>query len=225
MQAVDDVSGDERARLVDIHLPLVRRVASRMLGRARPYLELDDLIAIGVEAVLRAAERYDAGRGVPFATFVYLRVRGAMMEGIGEVGPLSRGAVRRRSGRPEQGRLSVLRFDEHRGQGGTRRAVHEQVLFAIEAARVAPHLTRALAALDERDRSIIERHYFGGDTLCEIGSAMGHSRSWASRIHTDALARLRAALEPARSPHRPAARSRQVAAGLRRRRRWARLAP
>jgi RNA polymerase sigma factor FliA len=206
----DDVSG---ARLVEIHLPLVRRLAARMLARARPYLELDDLVAIGVEAVLRAARRYDEARGVPFATFVYLRVRGAMMEGIGSVGPLSRGAVRRRRDRREpQGRLSVQRFDERRGHGGTRRAVHDQVVFFIEAARIAPHLVRALAELDERDRNVIERHYFGGDSLCEIGSAMGHSRSWASRIHTDALARLRAALD-------------QIATGLQPTRRWARLGP
>jgi RNA polymerase sigma factor for flagellar operon FliA len=200
MQAVKDVDEAERARLVDIHLPLVRRVASRMVQRARPYLEPDDLIAIGVEAVLRAADRYDPDRGVSFSTFAYLRVRGAMMEGIGAVGPLSRGAVRKRRGRPEpQGRLSVLRFDERHSYGGSRRAVHEQVLFRIQAARVAPHLARALDSLDERDRNIIERHYFGGDSLCEIGSAMGHSRSWASRIHTDAIGRLRDALRPALS--------------------------
>jgi RNA polymerase sigma factor for flagellar operon FliA len=217
MQAFIGADQAERARLVDIHLPLVRRVASRLVQRARPYLEADDLVAIGVEAVLRAAERFDADRGVSFATYVYLRVRGAMMEGIGAVGPLSRGAVRKRSGRPEpQGRLSMLRFDERHGYGGTRRAVHEQVLFRIEASRVAPHLARALEALDERDRSIIERHYFGGDTLCEIGTAMGHSRSWASRVHTDALARLRDALRPALSSFAP---------GLRPPRRWARLAP
>jgi RNA polymerase sigma factor FliA len=189
-----EMDGGECSRLVEAYLPLVRSLAARLLRRARPYLELDDLIAIGVEALLGALARYDESRGIPFRTFIYPRVRGAMLEGIGSVGPLPRGAVRRRRGRPEQqGRFSVLPFDERRAYGSGRRAVHDQVVFAIDAARFAPHLSLALEELEERDRQLLLRHYVEGDTLCEIGRAMGHSRSWASRIHADALARLRRA--------------------------------
>jgi RNA polymerase sigma factor FliA len=190
----------QRTRLVENHLPLVRHLAARMIHRVRPYVEKDDLIAIGTEALLRAAERFDPSRGVSFGTFAYLRVRGAMCESIGAVGPLSRGMMRRRRGRPERRVLpAVLQFDETEPPrtGAALRDLCEALTSAIDASRLTPRLGVALGALDDRDRQLILRHYFAGDTLDEIGRDMGHSRSWASRIHTRALARLRAALEPA----------------------------
>ncbi len=189
----------KRSRLVESHLPLVRHLASRMIVRARPYLELGDLVAVGVEALLRAVERFDPERGVPFGTFAYLRVRGAMCESIGVVAPLTRGVVRRRQGRPERRPLpSVFRFDEERlGNAPSGRELGEQLTGAVDAAMLGPRLMRALDALEHRDRQLILRHYFGGDTLHEIGRDLNRSRSWASRVHSRALARLRAALEPA----------------------------
>jgi len=187
----------QRSRLVEKHLPLVRHVAARMLHRARPYLEMDDLVAIGAEALLRAAERYDESRGVPFGTFSYLRVRGAMCESIGVVGPLTRGVVRRRRGRPERRLPSVFRFDELQMGPCIRGSdMESEIAAAIDTARLAPRLNDALDSLDQHDRQIILRHYFGGDTLNDIGRDLGRSRSWACRIHSRALDRLRAALEP-----------------------------
>jgi RNA polymerase sigma factor for flagellar operon FliA len=185
--------------MVESHLPLVRHLAARMAHGARPYLEMDDLINIGTEALLRAAERYDPKRGVSFGTFAYLRVRGAMCEGIGVVAPLTRGLVRRRRGRPERrAHPIVLRFDERDmcpGLAGW--AGEEELTSALDAARLTPRLKEALGALEKRDRQLILRHYFRGDTLHVIGRDMGRSRSWACRVHSRALARLRAALEPA----------------------------
>ena len=187
-----------RTRLVENHLPLVRHLAARMIHRLRPYVEVDDLVAVGTEALLRAAERFDPDRGVSFGTFAYLRVRGAMCESIGAVGPLSRGMMRRRRGRPERRVLpAVFQFDETEPRSGAAiRELCETMTSAIDASRLTPRLGLALVALDERDRQLILRHYYRGDTLDEIGRDMGHTRSWASRQHSRALARLRAALEP-----------------------------
>jgi RNA polymerase sigma factor for flagellar operon FliA len=188
----------KRTRLVEDHLPLVRHLAARLIRQAQPYLEIDDLVAIGTEALLRATERYDSSRGVAFGTFAYLRVRGAMFEGIGVVAPLTRGVIRKRRDRPERRSLPVLcRLDERR----VRSAAHdgdleEEVAAALDSTRLTPRLTVALDELEERDRQLIMRHYFGGDTLDDIGRDMGRSRSWASRVHSRALSRLREALEP-----------------------------
>ena len=196
-----------RSRMVEANLPLVRHLAARMIHRARPYLEMDDLIAIGAEALLRAAERYDPARKVPFGTFAYLRVRGAMCEGIGVVAPLSRGMVRRRRGRPDRrSRPIVFRFDEYQADtAGASRDLEDEMASAIDAARLRPHLTIALEVLDERDRQIILRHYYRGDTLHDIGRDMGRSKSWASRVHSRALTRLRDALAFACAPAAAAA--------------------
>jgi RNA polymerase sigma factor FliA len=189
----------DRSRLVEKNIPLVRHLAGRMFPRVRPYLEMDDLVAIGTEALLRAAERYDPSRGVPFGTFAYLRVRGAMCESIGVAGPYTRGVTRRRKGRPERRTLPALaRFDERRvGPGPINHELAEEMTSAIDASRLGSRLNGALDSLSDRDRQLILRHYFGGDTLDIIGRDMGHSRSWACRAHSQALARLRDALEPA----------------------------
>lgn len=186
-----------RTRLVEAHLPLVRHLAARMIPRARPYLEMDDLIAIGTEALLRAAERFDPDRGVAFGSFAYLRVRGAMCEGIGVVGPVSRGVARRRRDRPERrSRPTLLPIDDRQPSGpASPSELGEEMTLAIDATRIGPRLGVALETLDDRDRQILLRHYFGGDTLRDIGSDMGHSRSWASRVHARALTRLRAVLD------------------------------
>lgn len=188
----------KRTRLVEDHLPLVRHLAARLIRQAQPYLEIDDLVAIGTEALLRATERYDSSRGVAFGTFAYLRVRGAMFEGIGVVAPLTRGLIRKRRDRPERRWLPFqCRLDERR----VRAAAHDgdlerEVATAVDSARLTPRLSVALDVLDERDRQLIVRHYFRGHTLDDIGRDMGRSRSWASRVHSRALSRLREALEP-----------------------------
>jgi len=167
-----------------------------MVRRVWPYLELGDLVAIGAEALLRAAADFDPGRGASFASFAYLRVRGAMLDGVGSVGQLPRGLVRKRPGRPERAALPVfLDLDDHRVMSAAGRDLSEELVSAIDMLRSAGRLGPALASLGERERHLIVRHYFDGDSLHEIGLAMDRSRSWASRAHTRALVRLRAALE------------------------------
>ncbi|MEM1032029.1 MAG: sigma-70 family RNA polymerase sigma factor [Myxococcota bacterium] len=43
---------------------------------------------------------------------------------------------------------------------------------------------------DARQRTLVERHYFGGEPLTTIGADLGLSKSWASRLHADAVRRL-----------------------------------
>ena len=40
---------------------------------------------------------------------------------------------------------------------------------------------------DERQRRILERHYFDGESLTAIASAMGLSKPWVSRLHAQAI--------------------------------------
>jgi RNA polymerase sigma-B factor len=55
-----------RERLIESHLPLVRTLARRHAGRGE---SLDDLVQIGAIGLIKASERFDASRGVAFATF------------------------------------------------------------------------------------------------------------------------------------------------------------
>ena len=63
---------------------------------------------------------------------------------------------------------------------------------ALEQAEVHAALFRALAELETRTRTLIEAVYFRGQSIAE-GSG-GLTRSWASRLHTDAITSLKRAM-------------------------------
>lgn len=44
-----------------------------------------------------------------------------------------------------------------------------------------------VATLPERERTIIEKHYFGGITLDDAAASLGLSKSWGSRLHARAI--------------------------------------
>jgi RNA polymerase sigma factor for flagellar operon FliA len=66
----------------------------------------------------------------------------------------------------------------------------EEIVEALDTHRAADALSRALDELGPRDRALITRHV-EGESLLEVGKEMGMSKSWASRLHTRALARVR----------------------------------
>ena len=51
--------------------------------------------------------------------------------------------------------------------------------------------------LPDRERALIDRHYFGGEPFDEIAKDIGISKSWASRLHAQAIQKLAAALRGA----------------------------
>jgi len=70
----------ERERFVLDYLPLIKKIAGR-LGIALPSsMDENDLIGSGIIGLLEALERYDPSRGVDFATFASLRIKGAMVD-------------------------------------------------------------------------------------------------------------------------------------------------
>lgn len=64
----------------------------------------------------------------------------------------------------------------------------------LEAVVDRTALKPLIAALDERDRSILMMHFFQGMTQREIGARLGYSQMHVSRLLASVLGRLRAAL-------------------------------
>jgi RNA polymerase sigma factor (sigma-70 family) len=73
--------GGARDRLVTRCLPMVMRVARGYAGRD---VELADLVQEGVLGLLRALERFDPTRGVPFGAYAGWWLRQAMQQAIAE---------------------------------------------------------------------------------------------------------------------------------------------
>jgi RNA polymerase sigma factor for flagellar operon FliA len=64
-------------------------------------------------------------------------------------------------------------------------------------AELAARLRRSVEALPERERALIERHYYGGEPFEAIAGDLGISKSWASRLHERAISRIGKALRGA----------------------------
>src|SRR5262245_12416512 len=61
----------------------------------------------------------------------------------------------------------------------------------LDTGRLSEKLREALAALPEKERALVTKHYWEGKNLLEAGAELGISKSWASRLHAQAVERLR----------------------------------
>ncbi|MBL0219498.1 MAG: sigma-70 family RNA polymerase sigma factor [Myxococcales bacterium] len=71
----------------------------------------------------------------------------------------------------------------------------------IDTTRLAHRLAKAFATLPERERSLMRLHYWEGKNLLEAGAELGISKSWASRMHAQAVERLRGFLDDDPAAH------------------------
>jgi RNA polymerase sigma factor for flagellar operon FliA len=60
----------------------------------------------------------------------------------------------------------------------------------FERAELMHVVSQAIEELPEQERELVRRHYFGGERFDRVAAELGLSKSWASRLHTRAVARL-----------------------------------
>ena len=82
-QAVVALDANE---LVETHAPLVRRIAEHLRGRLPDNVETDDLVQVGLMALLEAARKFSADKGARFETYAGIRIRGAMLDEVRAMG-------------------------------------------------------------------------------------------------------------------------------------------
>jgi RNA polymerase sigma factor for flagellar operon FliA len=184
---------------------------------------IEDLVAYGFQGLLEARLRFDASKGVAFKSFAYYRVRGAILDGVRAMARLPRRAYARlraaealdqaTEGNAQQqgaaqrtpsiegslrsidsilGRVAaaytvaVTVEDAEQGAGSPEEALlHEERLARMRS---------AVAQLPERERHMIEGHYFHGKRFDALSTELGISKSWGSRVYAHALDMLKEAL-------------------------------
>jgi RNA polymerase sigma factor for flagellar operon FliA len=65
----------------------------------------------------------------------------------------------------------------------------------IDSARMATRLRAAIASLPAKERALVTKHYWEGKNLLEAGAELGLSKSWASRLHAQAVEKLRSIVD------------------------------
>lgn len=82
----------DRDNLIIKHLPLVRKVISRIAFKDYA-MEKDDLFSIGVIGLMDAIEKFDPSKKVPFEAYATLRVRGSVIDELRKGGKVSRDKI------------------------------------------------------------------------------------------------------------------------------------
>lgn len=78
--------------LVDEYAPLVRKIAWQVFSRLSRTGDLDDLVQIGLIALIEASRNYE-DRGYAFATYASTRIRGAMIDQLRREADVGRSAM------------------------------------------------------------------------------------------------------------------------------------
>lgn len=166
-----------RHELIERHLPLVRRVARRFAGHDEP---LEDLVQIGTIGLIKAVDRYDAGRGVDLGAYATPAITGEIRHHLRDRSAPVR--VPRRL--QEEGvRVSAVSLD----------AVAEQSDAADPHADTQERLAlgSALRSLQPRERRLLQLRFVEDLSQSQIAARTGLSQVHVSRSLRLALHRLR----------------------------------
>lgn len=66
--------------LMELHYPLVRHIAERLLQTLPRSIELDDLVSAGLFGLMDAIRGFDPDRGIKFKTYCTTRIRGSILD-------------------------------------------------------------------------------------------------------------------------------------------------
>jgi RNA polymerase sigma factor (sigma-70 family) len=163
------------------HLPLVRSIVYRLRPRT-PAFELDDLISAGTIGLIEAVERFDSRRGVPFASYAYARIRGAIVDEIRRVPQPKRAGdddAELSLQAPISGDQSLTLID----------VIPDPLAPEPETGAEFGEVVDAIGGLPRRDREVLGLHT-AGHTVAEIAARFGCSTSRASQILIRARCRL-----------------------------------
>ncbi len=92
------VTNDAReiAERVRTHMPLARKLAWQVHGRVRDLFDVEDLIQIGMTALVEAAQRFQDTGEATFGSYAAVRIRGSLVDHLRGNLALTRTAVERR---------------------------------------------------------------------------------------------------------------------------------
>lgn len=211
----------EQDELVVSYLPALRALAFRLKERLPSSIDVNDLISIGVEEMIKLASRYEKEQNNSFWGFVKKRVYGAMLDYLRSLDIMSRNNrkiikdidtlideyYQKYEEEPDDKYLAQRLNLEVEKVKEVRQAhavsyvlpLDEQVncytedntLEKIEKQALLDKVSEVLETLKEREQLIIQLYYYEELNLKEISEMLGISESRISQIHKKLLRKLR----------------------------------
>lgn len=211
----------EQDELVVAYLPALRALAFRLKERLPSSIDVNDLISIGVEEMIKLASRYEKEQNNSFWGFVKKRVYGAMLDYLRSLDVMSRNNrkiikdidtlideyYQKYEEEPDDKYLAQRLNLEVEKVKEVRQAhavsyvlpLDEQIncytedntLEKIEKQALLDKVSEVLETLKEREQLIIQLYYYEELNLKEISEMLGISESRISQIHKKLLRKLR----------------------------------
>jgi RNA polymerase sigma factor for flagellar operon FliA len=117
--------------LARTHMPLVRRIAWHVHGTMSSLVEVEDLIQIGLVALVEAASAFEERGQVTFEQYLATRVRGSMIDELRRQATLTRGAMKRRRAYAE----AVATLTDDAGNAPDETAIADRIGVSVEKLR------------------------------------------------------------------------------------------
>jgi RNA polymerase sigma-B factor len=188
---------DERGRLIEAYLPLVRAAACRFAYYGEPREELEQ---VGALALVRAVDRRDPARARTLRAYLARCVEGEMRRHLRDHVALVRiprrvqaedaQARRAQDGPALDERVSTARRPLELRDGTAAPEMPE--LDEVTLARAL--VSRASRALNERERQIVLLRFFCDCTQAEVAAELGVSQAHVSRLLATAMVKMRSRL-------------------------------
>jgi RNA polymerase sigma factor for flagellar operon FliA len=213
-----------RERLIERHLEMTRRIAANLYSRRiTDSVAFDDYLQYGRLGLIEAVDRYDPARGASFATFANYRIRGAILNGLEHATESAAQLAQRRQQRLRERTQSLQQavdtsgeeqLDpfvglvnmaimlaigyvlEDDGQWNPAGADTSQDLYrSVELDRMRARVHLLVDALPERERSIVQQHYFEHREFQLIAEQLQVTKGRVAQLHARALRLIREGYE------------------------------
>lgn len=211
----------EQDELVVAYMPALRALAFRLKERLPSSIDVNDLISIGVEEMIKLASRYDKEQNNSFWGFVKKRVYGAMLDYLRSLDIMSRNNrkiikdidtlidayYQKYEEEPDDAylaeklNLEIDKIKEARQAHAVSYVLplDEQIncysedttLEKIERESLLEQVNAVLETLKEREQLIIQLYYYEELSLKEISDMLNISESRISQIHKKLIKKLR----------------------------------
>ena len=203
------------------YLPAVKAMAFRLKERLPSNVDFVDLSAIGTEALIKLARRYDESKNDSFWGYAKTRVYGAMLDYLRSLDVLSRASRKlvkavdyiveehmlTHDEEPSDEELAVKLNESVEKVHNARIAssiytvmpLHDQLqvgdegaaLEEIEKDELVEVIKKVLLGYKEREQMIIQLYYFEELTLKEISAILEITESRISQIHKSVIQKIK----------------------------------
>lgn len=174
-----------RNALIEDYLGFADALVSMMM-RERGYIKerRDDLIGAGREGLIDAVNKYDASRGVPFKTYAWRRIRGAVEDHVrADMG--GRGKLKRKA----RDEAVTLYLDDP--DTNWKDSIYLSTNGQEQRTCDKDLVTKVLRRLSTREAIVLVFYHVGGYTMRETGEILGITESRVSQVNKQAIQRAR----------------------------------